>query len=59
MEVEFAGLESELSLIQKGDRVVITPYAGGGAFEGSVSEINPLVDSNGMVKVKASVNGQG
>ena len=59
MEVEFAVLESELSLIQKGDRVVITPYAGGGAFEGSVSEINPLVDSNGMVKVKASVNGQG
>ena len=59
MEVEFTVLESELSLIQKGDKVVITPYAGGGAFEGSVSEINPLVDSNGMVKVKASVNGQG
>ena len=33
--------------------MVITPYAGGDAFEGSVSEINPLVDANGMVKVKA------
>lgn len=59
MEVEFTVLESELSLIQKGDKVVITPYAGGSSFEGSVSEINPLVDSNGMVKVKAAVNGQG
>ena len=40
-------------------KVVITPYAGGGAFEGSVSEINPLVDANGMVKVKAAVNAGG
>ena len=39
--------------------MVITPYAGGGAFEGSVSEINPLVDANGMVKVKAAVNAGG
>ena len=38
---------------------MITPYAGGGSYEGSVSEINPLVDANGMVKVKAAVNGQG
>ena len=38
---------------------MITPYAGGDSFEGSVSEINPLVDLNGMVKVKAVVNGQG
>ena len=42
-----------------GDKVVITPYAGGDAFEGSVSEINPLVDANGMVKVKALVNAGG
>ena len=42
-----------------GDKVVLTPYAGGDAFEGSVSEINPLVDANGMVKVKALVNAGG
>lgn len=59
MEVDFTVLESELALIRMGDQVVITPYAGGNAFEGKVSEINPLVDTNGMVKVKASVNGQG
>ena len=38
---------------------VVANYAGGDAFEGSVSEINPLVDANGMVKVKALVNAGG
>lgn len=54
MEVSFTVLESELPLIGRGDRVDITPYASGmAAVTGSVSEINPLVDENGMVKVKA------
>lgn len=58
MEVEFTVLESELPLIKIGDRVEVTPYASSaGVRQGSVSEINPLVDTNGMVKVKARVNG--
>lgn len=59
MEADFTVLENELSLIKIGDKVIITPYAGGAVIEGRVSEINPLVDANGMVKVKATVNGQG
>lgn len=59
MEADFTVLENELSFIRKGDKVSVTPYAGGGEYEGSVSEINPLVDAGGMVKVKAAVNGQG
>ena len=59
METDFTVLENELAFIKTGDKVMITPYAGGGSYEGSVSEINPLVDANGMVKVKAAVNGQG
>ena len=51
MEADFTVLENELAFIKVGDKVVITPYAGGGEFEGSVSEINPLVDAYGMVKV--------
>ena len=39
--------------------MTVIPYAGGSSFEGSVSEVNPLVDTNGMVKVKADVNGEG
>lgn len=59
MEADFSVLENELAFLKKGDVVTVTPYAGGGAFEGRVSEINPLVDDNGMVKVKATVDGQG
>lgn len=58
MEVNFTVLESELPLIKLGDKVEITPYAAAaGVRQGNVSEINPLVDENGMVRVKARVNG--
>ncbi len=58
MEVDFTVLESELPLIKVGDQVEVTPYASAvGKRTGSVSEINPLVDENGMVRVKAQVNG--
>lgn len=60
MEADFAVLESELPLIKKNDRVIITPYADNvNKYEGSISEVNPLVDDNGMVKVKARVDGKG
>ena len=60
MEADFTVLESELPLIKSGDKVVVTPYADPAAkYEGRISEINPLVDDKGMVKVKAIVSGQG
>lgn len=60
MEADFTVLESELPLIKKEDRVAIMPYADASSvYEGNISEINPLVDEKGMVKVKARVNGKG
>lgn len=60
MEVDFTVLESELPLIKNGDRVIVTPYSDAGAKqEGRITQINPLVDDKGMVKVKAAVNGKG
>lgn len=60
MEADFTVLESELSLIKVGDRVVVIPYADSAVrYDGKVSEVNPSVDSNGMVKVKALVDGKG
>jgi RND family efflux transporter MFP subunit len=56
LEASFTVLESELPLISEGDRVIVTPFAlSGETTEGRISEINPFVDENGMVKVKASV----
>lgn len=60
MEVDFTVLESELPLIKSGDKVIVTPYSDAGSKqEGRITQINPLVDDKGMVKVKASVNGKG
>lgn len=60
MEIGFTVLESELPLIKTGDRVEVVPYtAVVGTVTGRITEINPSVDENGMVKVKAQVNGQG
>ena len=58
MEATFSVLENELPLIHRGDKVVITPDADMAAtHEGTVTEINPVVDANGMVQVKAQVKG--
>lgn len=60
MEADFTVLESELSMIKVGDKVVVTPYALSDAhYEGRIAEINPLVDDKGMVQVKALVRNKG
>lgn len=59
LEASFTVLESELPLIKNGDRVEVSPFAlSDGHTEGRISEINPLVDENGMVQVKAAVTGK-
>ena len=60
METDFMVLESELALVKIGDRVVVTPYSNATEqYKGRVVEVNPIVDENGMVKVKAKVDGKG
>ena len=56
MEVIFNLLESELSVVRTGDRIQVSPYAiSDFSSEGRITEINPMVDRNGMIRVKASV----
>lgn len=60
LEASFTVLESELPLIKTGDKVEVTPFSMTDTrTEGRISEINPLVDENGMVRVKASVANTG
>jgi len=60
MEVVFNILESELSNVSVGNRISVTPFAlSDYSGEGRITEINPTVDRNGMIRVKASVNNQG
>ena len=57
MDVDFTVLESELPLIKLGDKVEVMPYTTvQETLTGYISEINPLVSANGMVRVKATIN---
>lgn len=58
MDVRFMVLESELPLIGKGDRVELSPFSiQDYQAVAVIDEINPLVDENGMVQVKARIQG--
>ncbi|MBO5467352.1 MAG: efflux RND transporter periplasmic adaptor subunit [Prevotella sp.] len=62
MEIQFSVLESELLLVKKGCQVEVSPFASKTIVKplyGTVTEINPYVESNGMVKVKALVQNNG
>jgi len=55
-ETDFKVLESELSYLRVGDKVRVSPFSADDYnCEGQITEINPSVDSNGMVMVKASI----
>lgn len=56
LEANFVILESELPIIHTGDKVMISPFSiSDYTIEGKISEINPVVDKNGMVRIKASI----
>ncbi len=60
-EVEFGLLESELSFIKPGSSVKVASFSDPDSwYSGVVSQINPLVDDKGQIKVMAVVsNNQG
>lgn len=57
MDVEFSVLESELSMVKQGDNIYVAPFSSTTGHNGRITEINPMVDENGMVKVWACVDG--
>lgn len=59
LRVGFTVLESELPIVRQGDRVEISPFSTTDVTYGRIAEINPTVDENGMVKVWATVDGNG
>lgn len=58
-EVEFYLIESEIGIISLKDKVEISPFAFEKNYQGKISSINPLVEKNGTVLVKAKVKNDG
>jgi len=56
LEVDFSILESELGLVNAGDQMSVAPFAfPEKKATGRVTEINPVVDENGMVQVRSEI----
>jgi hypothetical protein len=54
MEVEFTVIESEFGFINKGMPVGVIPFISDSTLiKGTITQINPQVDENGMIKVLA------
>jgi membrane fusion protein (multidrug efflux system) len=58
-EVEFHLIESEIGEVALNDKVKIIPFSKSVTSAGILSEINPLIDENGLVLVKATVRNEG
>jgi len=58
-EAEFRIVESEVGDIGMGDEVQIIPFSNQTISKGRISEINPAVDENGLILVKAQVKNSG
>jgi len=58
-EVEFSVLETELKEIAIGKTAKIAPFSMHTVFTGTIAEINPLVDENGLITIKALVRNTG
>ena len=60
MDVEFMVLESEYQFVRKGLAVDVIPYSGSGeTVPGEITVVNPSVDKNGQVAVRARVANTG
>jgi membrane fusion protein (multidrug efflux system) len=59
-EVEFRLVENEIASISRGDDVQVIPFSDGSKnYKGRITEINPLIDENGLILVKARVKNPG
>jgi RND family efflux transporter MFP subunit len=58
-EVAFEIMESELNQIYKGQKVSVIPFSQAETYNGYITEINPMVEKNGMIKIKAVLKNTG
>ncbi|MFA9189554.1 efflux RND transporter periplasmic adaptor subunit [Flavobacterium magnesitis] len=58
-EVEFYLIESEMKDVAINSSVQIVPFALGKTYNGHISSINPLIEKNGTILVKAVVKNDG
>jgi RND family efflux transporter MFP subunit len=59
MQVEFNVLESEYRFLSVGSSLSVIPYGTEAAVFGTVSQVNPVIDASGMIKITGSIRNTG
>ena len=54
-EVIFHVIEAEVSMLAEGQKILVNPFSFEEEYEGVISSINPFVDENGLIEVRALV----
>jgi len=56
LEVSFSVLQNDFDFISKGQKVEVQSFTNKSqSVQGTITEINPLVDENGLIKIKATL----
>lgn len=56
LEINFSVLETEFMALSENQSVSIIPFSNtNNIYKGTIEEINPLVDKNGLIKIKARI----
>lgn len=58
-EVEFYVIEAELKDIKKNEEVTVSPFASNKTYRGRITTINPQVEKDGTILIKAQVKNDG
>jgi RND family efflux transporter MFP subunit len=59
LDIVFQVAENQLSFVKLGQKVSISPFADQTRlFEGRITEVNPMVDENGLIRIKATIVNQ-
>lgn len=59
LDVIFQVAENQLPFVKFGQTVTLSPFAAqSNLFEGRITEINPMVDENGLIRIKATITNQ-
>jgi len=58
-EVQFPVLETEITNIALSKRVKVAPFSSEKVYSGYITEINPVVNENGLINVKAIIKNTG
>ena len=56
LEVSFSVLENEFDFVFKGQQIKVQSFSNKEKnYDGKITEINPIVDKNGLIKIKAKI----